>query len=92
MLRYAQQVFGVIRSICQTCRDLSRALLAVISEHLKMEREIYEAAFVRKDPIAAHDANVQAVALLRKSEEIRSRIEAHRLTDHEGETPEMVEG
>ena len=81
-----------IKSTSPTCRDLGSALLDVMSEHLKTERGLYEAAFGPEDPLSAYDANARAILLKEKDIELRSRIDVHRLTDHDRELPHIVEG
>jgi hypothetical protein len=57
------------------CVDFSRELLEIMKDHLAAEQDLYNAAFVLKDTVAAHEANVRAVSLLQRSAELRVRFE-----------------
>jgi hypothetical protein len=72
----------LIGNACKTCRELGDDLLELMALHMKAQQELCDAAFVYKDPSAAHSAKARARVLLQESEERRARINAHRQIDH----------
>ena len=72
------------------CVDFSRELLEIMKDHLAAEQELYNAAFVLKDTVAAHEANLRAVSLLQRSAELRVRFETHSLAEHGGGGLELL--
>jgi hypothetical protein len=80
-----------IRSSCGTCRELSGALLDIMSKHMKMEQTFCHAVFVDKDPMAAQNASGKAKVLMQQGADEQARITAHRVSAHSGSTPAIVE-
>jgi hypothetical protein len=72
----------LIGNACKTCRELGDDLLKLMALHMNAQQELSDAAFVYKDPSAAHSAKVRARVLMQESEEKRARITAHRQIEH----------
>ena len=68
---------------CDVCGDLTRELVAIMSDHLKTEKELAEAMLVTKQFEVARQANDQALRLLEKRGELIHRFETHRLAAHD---------
>jgi hypothetical protein len=62
----------------------------IMQEHMKAERDLYDAAFVAKDTVAVHEANVRALSLIQRSTALRQRFDIHRISDHGDEAPELA--
>jgi hypothetical protein len=71
-----------VGNACKTCRELSDDLLKLTALHMKAQQELSDAAFVDRDPSAAHSAEVRARVLMQRSNQKRARITAHRQIDH----------
>ena len=68
---------------CDVCGDLTRELVAIMSEHVKTEKELAEAMLVTKQFEVARQANAQALRLLEKRDKLIERFETHRLEAHD---------
>jgi hypothetical protein len=67
----------LVGNACKTCRELADDLFKLMALHMKAEQELCDAAFVHKDPSAAHSAKARTRVLLQESNEKRARINAH---------------
>jgi hypothetical protein len=71
---------------CGICGDLTRELVAIMSDHVKVEGKLADAIFVTKQFQVAREANAQVLRLIERRDELIGRLEAHRLAVHDDRT------
>ena len=74
----------MVNTECTTCKEHEEELLRIMGAHLEAERDVYDAAFVLRDPQAMHAANLRVTALSEARSRLRLKTEAHWVADHGG--------
>jgi hypothetical protein len=76
------------KASCPSCAVFNEEILELMKEHLKAEHELCEWAFVARDSVATHEANLRILQILEKISQLRARFEMHILKEHSADTAE----